>query len=98
MADELNFEIIRQRRIRSICHSAADTDPQCNIRPVKLRTTKEFLDRFNHMAVALLLRSMDNACLHNRSTLKPEDVPSLESMGLDAPENLGVQVGSEAVG
>jgi hypothetical protein len=94
MADnELNFEILRQRRIRAICHNAVDSDQEWNMKSVKLRPTKEFFDQFNHIAIAILLRAMDNACLHGRTTVKPEDVPTLESMGLDQPENLGVQVG-----
>ena len=94
----LNFELVRVPRIRAICHNAVDTDQEWNQRPVKLRPTKEFLEHFNQMVISLLLRSMDSACLHGRTTLKPEDIPTLESMGLDSLENLGVQVAnSDAV-
>jgi hypothetical protein len=91
-SDQLNFEILRQRRIRAICHCAVDADQDWNMKPVKLRPTKEFFDEFNRLAIAMLLRAMDNACLYGRTNLRPEDVPTLEALGLDRPEDLGVRV------
>jgi hypothetical protein len=93
MADkELRFDVVRFQRVRDICHSAVDSDQEWNVKPVKLRSSKEFLDQLNRTTIAIILRAMDNACLHGRTTIQPADLPTLESMGLDQPEALGVQV------
>lgn len=88
----INFEITRQRRIRAICHRAVDYDQNNVPREVNLKTSKEFLEAFNNTAVAILLRALDSACQHGRTTVRPEDIPSLRDMGLNDPQDLRVDM------
>jgi len=100
MADDktqLNFVVLKQSLVKAICHNAVDSDQNWNVKPVKLRPTKEFLNQLNRTTIAILLRSMDNACLYGRTSIRPEDIPTLKSMGLDHPEDLGVQIGDDKV-
>jgi hypothetical protein len=89
---QLNLEIIRSRRVRAICHQAVDYDHNNKPHDVRLKTSKEFLAAFNKTALAILLRAMDSACQHGRTTIRLSDLPTLKDMGLDEPEEIGVDM------
>lgn len=93
---KLNMDIIKATKVKAICHHAVDVDQDWDTHSVKLRPTKEFMDAFNRTTMSILLRAMDSACRHGRTTVRPEDIPTLSEMGLDEPETLGVQVGDAA--